>query len=58
MTSTVPSLPVALRASGVSSRMKTFHFFSSAMVDFPVVHLSEAARAASLCVSVSSAFRV
>lgn len=37
-------------ASGVSRRMKTFHVFSSAMVDFPVVQLSDWARDASLAV--------
>ena len=35
-------------ASGVSSRMKTFHFFSSPIVDLPVVHESCAAREARL----------
>lgn len=37
-------------ASGVSSRMKTFHFFSSPMVDLPVVQESVFALASSLMI--------
>jgi hypothetical protein len=40
-------------ASGVSSRMKTFHFFSSPMVDLPVVQESVFALASSLTIRVS-----
>ena len=35
-------------ASSVSTRMNTFHFFSSAIVDLPVVHESFSALAARL----------
>lgn len=40
-------------ASGVSSRIKTFHFFSSPMVDLPVVQLSFCAFSISLHSSAS-----